>query len=263
MITFNKIVKKLWNKWWKVLFKWDIYDMIDPERKPEYKTQLDKLVYLLRAWGYIIPLKAWVYIVPSQEDRDLNEIDLLEKYFLQLLKKYIREHVGSSYYISGKKALLFHMKDFSIPPRISIVNDVVQKKILVWPYEIHFKVPSGKNSTQKKQKLYPILKKYVVKKDIFWVELKMANIELALIESALVSENSEGIDVQLLTRCIKKYADILDYRVFDEVWVWKYNMAFNRLKELSKSLAPELYETCLWVIKKNGWCFAWEGLRNL
>lgn len=74
--------------------------MIDPEMKPQYKTIVDKYIYQIRAQGHIIVLKNGVYVVPESGDEILNEIDLLEKYYLQLLKKYIIAEVGSEYYIS-------------------------------------------------------------------------------------------------------------------------------------------------------------------
>jgi hypothetical protein len=40
-------------------------------------------------------------------------------------------------------------------------------------------------------------------------------------------------------------------------------MAFNRLKELSKSVDNDLYEIFLDIIKKNGGLFIGEGLRKI
>jgi len=92
---FNKIVNKMWRKWWNVVFKKDIYEIIDPECKPEYTTIVNKVIYRLRAEGHIISLKSWVYIVPDSDDLLLNEVDLIEKYYLKLLKKYITENTWS------------------------------------------------------------------------------------------------------------------------------------------------------------------------
>jgi hypothetical protein len=39
-------------------------------------------------------------LVPDKNDKDLTEIDLLEKYYFKLLKKYLSENCGSEYYIS-------------------------------------------------------------------------------------------------------------------------------------------------------------------
>ena len=142
MITFNKIVKNLWKQWWKVIFKDDIFEIIDPEKRAKYKTKVDKLIYRLKAENNIISLKAWVYIIPSEEDLLLNKIDLIEKYYLKLIKKYITFFVWNSYYISWNKALEFRLKDYSIPEKIYVINRSLSKKIKVWNYEIIFKTIS-------------------------------------------------------------------------------------------------------------------------
>ncbi|MCH8518402.1 hypothetical protein LAT59_01370 [Candidatus Gracilibacteria bacterium] len=262
MINFNNIVKKLGNKGGKVMFKSDIYDIIDPEKKPEYQSQVDKIIYRLKAEEYIITLKAGVYVIPSDEDRNLNSIDLLEKYFLKLLKKYIISEVGTYYYIGGTKALEFHMKDYSLPLRISIINAQVQKKIKIGHFEIHFKILYGRKQG-KKVKLFPQFEKYTQEKDILGIKFKLACLELALIESALIEDIHLGINIGLLSKTIKKYEKIFSYDIFYEIGKYKYNMAFNRLKELSKPLSSDVYQVCLEVIKKNGGCFVGEGLRNL
>ena len=45
MLDFNKIVQRLWTKWWKILFKDDIFEMIDPEKKKIYINKLNKYLY--------------------------------------------------------------------------------------------------------------------------------------------------------------------------------------------------------------------------
>jgi len=72
-----------------------------------------------------------VYIIPDTEDVHLNSVDLIDKYYLKLVKKYITLYASSSYYISGKKALEFHLKDYSIPEKILVVNRSVNKKIMI------------------------------------------------------------------------------------------------------------------------------------
>jgi hypothetical protein len=78
-----------------------------------------------------------------------------------------------------------------------------------------------------------------------------------------VSDSEQWIDISLLIKSIKKYGSVLNYDVFYEVGKYKYNMSFNRLKEISKTIDRELYKVFLDVIKKNGWCFVWEGLRGI
>ena len=262
MIVFNNLVKKLWNKWWKVIFKSEIFDMLDPEKKEKYQNQLNKIIYRLTSERCIITLKSWVYVVPTDEDLKMNSIDLLEKYFYRLLKKYIIQEVWSDYYIWGIKALGFHLKDYSLPEKISIINSKVQKKIKIWNFEIHFKVLNWRKNG-KKVKLYSQLEKYTEEKNIFDIRFKVASLELALLESCIITDTYEWLDTSVITKAIKKYSRVLDLQVLQEIGKIKYNMAFNRLKELSRHISKDVYKICLDVIKQNGWCFVGQGLRNI
>jgi len=217
---------------------------------------------MLKKCWYIISLKSWVYIVPETDDKSLNEVDLVEKYYLKLLKKYIISLVWSHYYISGVKSLEFHMKNNSIPERIYIINKSLNKKINMWSYEICFKTLSWKQY-DKKYNLYNIFIHYSKKVTIDGIDFKISWLELSLLEAALVHDSEQGIDISLLIKAIKKYGKVMDYDVFQEVGKYKYNMSFNRLKEIAKTIDRDLYEVFLDVIKKNWWCFVWEWLRAI
>lgn len=58
MLDFNKIVKILCKRSGKILFKEDIFELIDPEKKPSYQTQVDKLLYRLKSEEKIISIKS-------------------------------------------------------------------------------------------------------------------------------------------------------------------------------------------------------------
>ena len=261
MLSFDKIVNKLLKKWWKVLLKEEIFELIDPEKKSAYQSRVDKCVYRLKIEWVIIPLKSGVYVVPSDEDKQMNTVDLLEKYYLQLLKKYISYHVGSHYFISWKKALQIHMKDFSIPEKMYIVNRSVNKKIKIGNYEIIFKTVSAKQES-KPINLYSKLTPYISIKNIDGQSFKVSNLELSLVESALISDAHEWFDMWLLSKVIKKYDHVMDHTTFYTLGTYKFSMSFNRLKEIAKPISPELSQVFLDIIKKNGWLFIGEWLRG-
>jgi len=264
MLSFDKIVNRLLSKSWKVFFKEDIFDIIDPEKKDKYKSYLNKVIYRLKSEELIISIKAGVYVVPSNEDSMLNKVDLLDKYYMSLLKKYIIYYVWSSYYISWNKSLEFHNKDFSIPEKIFIVTRDLNKKLKVWDYEIIFKTISWKTikSNNKKINLYSKLEQFVVKKEIEWNEFKISCLELSLLESSLISDTLSWLDFNLLNKTIKKYSWVLRTEIFYELWEYKFIMSFNRLKEISKNINKDLYLVFLDIIKKNGWMFIWEWVRG-
>lgn len=261
MLSFDKIVKILFRKSWNIVFKQDIYEIIDPEKKEKYRSRVDKTIYNLRAKSLIIPIKSWVYIVPDEEDRHLNKVSLIDKYYLKLLKKYISFEVWADYYISWKKALEIHVKNYSIPEKIFVVNRKLNKKIIVWNYEIIFKTVSGKDNW-KKINLYSVFSKYVEYASIEDIDFKISNLELSLVEACILNDINEFLDIVLLKKVLKKYGSVLDNSIFYEIWKYKYIMSFNRLKELSKWVDEQLYMVFLDIIKINGGLFIWEWLRG-
>lgn len=258
MITFDKIVNKLLKKWWKVIFKDDIFEIIDPEKKPEYTTLVNKTIYRLKSEKVIKTIRNGVYIIPDKMDEKLNEIDLIEKYYFDFVKKYIVENVRSEYFISWKKSLEIHLKNYSIPEKLVIINRKINKKVLIGNYLIIFKtITSGKvNLFQKLSKLTKIV-------EMEWIWFKISNLELALVETSVISDNIEGIDIELISKAIKKYGKFFILENFYTIWELKYIMAFNRLKEISKNLDEKLYQVFLDIIKKNGGLFIGEGLRKV
>ncbi len=261
MLSFDKIVNKLLKKWWKVLLKEEIFELIDPEKKSCYQSRIDKYIYRLKIEWIIIPLKSWVYVIPGDSDSTLNSVDLLEKYYIQLLKKYISYHVWSQYFISGKKALQIHMKDFSIPEKIYIVNRNLNKKIKIWNYEMIFKTVSGKIDL-KQVNLYSHLSRHTIIKELDGLSFKISSLELSLLESALISDIHEWFDMWLLSKVLKKYAHVMDHDAFYTLGKYKFSMSFNRLKEIAKPISPELSQLFLDIIKKNGGLFIGEWLRG-
>lgn len=244
------------------MFKEDFFEFIDPEKQWKYQKQLDRLVYRLKAEWYILPLKSGVYVVPTEEDWNLNTIDLVEKYYFVLLQKYIRQNVWAQYFISGKKSLEFHLKNYSIPEKIYIINRDIKKKIIFWNYEIIFKTISGKQEG-KTLNLYSKFSQFSALWNIWWVNLKFSNLELSLLETALVSDSYEWIQLALLNQAIKKYSKVLNSEVFYEIWKYKYIMSFNRLKEVSRFIDGDLTKVFIDIIKKNGGLFIGEGLRGI
>lgn len=258
MINFNKIVKKLLKKWWKIIFKNDIFEIIDLEKKPEYNNLVNKIIYRLKSENVIKTIRNWVYIVPDKGDEKLNEIDLIEKYYFSFVKKYITYFTWSDYFISWKKSLEIHLKNYSIPEKLIIVNRKIDKKVFIWNYLLIFKTISSNNIN-----LYSKLSKLVKSVEIDWVNFKISALELALVESCLVSDNIEWVDLELISKAIKKYSKFFNIDNFYYIGSLKYIIAFNRLKEISKNIDKKLYEVFLDIIKKNWGLFIWKGLRKV
>lgn len=258
MISFDKIVKKLLKKSGKVLLKSEIFEIIDPEQKKSNQSKVDKTIYNLKAKWIIISIKSGVYIIPNEKDKTLNKVDLMEKYYLKLLKKYITNFCGTNYYISWTKALEIQDKNYSIPEKIFITTKDINKKILLWNYEIIFKTISSKKS---EKNIFSKFLDFTENKEIEWIIFKVANLELSLIEACILNNINEGLNIKLLQKFLKKYKNNFNLENFYKIWEFKYIMAFNRLKELSKKIDEWLYQVFLDIIKKNWWLFIWEWLR--
>lgn len=260
MITFNKIVNKMLKKWWKVVFKNDIFEIVDPDLNKKNSSLVNKIIYRLKAEKIIISIRNWVYIVPDSDDYLLNEIDLIEKYYYKLLKKYISSIVWNNYYISWEKSLELQLKNFEVPEKIYVINRSINKKIMIWDYTIIFKTISW-NDNNKKINLYSRLSKFTTNISFDWIVLKTSCLELALLESSVIWDNINWLNISLLTKAIKKYSKVFDREIFEEIAKYKYIMSVNRLKELSKNIDKSLYSLFLDIIKRNGGLFIWEGLR--
>ncbi len=258
MISFDKIVKKLLKKRWNILLLEDIFDILDPDKMEKNKKALYKILYRLKSEKVIMTLRNSIYLIPDDEDLKLNEIDLVEKYYFKLVKKYITSEVWSEYFISGKKALEINLKDFSVPNNLVVITRNTEKKVKIQDKIITFKKIGNKNAN-----LYSKFSKYINRVSIFWTEFKISNIELSLVETALVSDNIEWVEITLLSKAIKKYSRVFVPETFYEIAKVKYIMSFNRLKEISKNIDKKTYELFLDVIKQNGWLFIGEGLRKI
>ena len=103
---------------------------------------------------------------------------------------------------------------------------------------------------------------YVEYKNIDKIEFKVSNLELSLVEACVLNDINESLDIVLLKKVLKKYAQNFDNSIFYEIGKYKYIMSFNRLKELSKWIDEQLYMIFLDIIKKNGGLFIGEGLRG-
>jgi len=263
MLDFNKIVKNLCKKRWKLFFKEDIFELIDPEKKSKYLSLLTRTISKLKAQNIILWVKAWVYVIPEDNDRWLNKVDLLDKYYMQLLKRIITKEVWSHYYISWQKSLEIHMKNYEIPEKIFIVNRDINKRVKIWTKEIVFKTISWKmnNWNIKKINLFSQFSKYAITKQIEDIELKISGLELALLETSLITDSELWFDIGLINKVMNKYKWVLDKDAFSTIWQYKYIMSFNRLKELAKDIDVDLYKCFLDVIKVNGWLFIGEGMR--
>lgn len=262
MLDFNKIVKKLSKKRWKIIFKSDIFDIIDPDLNKKNNLKVTKTIYRLLAEKIMLKIRNGVYIIPLEEDLNLNEVDLIEKYFFPLVKKYISKEVSSYYFISWDKALELNLRDFSVREKIYVINRNVNKKVKIGDYEIIFKTITS-NKNWKKINLYNKFSKFTKNFEVDNVNLKASSLELSLLESMTLSDIYEDLDLVKIKKALKKYKKVLNKQVLDNIVKYKYIVWLNRLKEISKTIDDDLYELFLWLIKENWANFVGRSLRRM
>ena len=99
-------------------------------------------------------------------------------------------------------------------------------------------------------------------KEIEDIKFKVSNLELSLVESCVLSDINEPLNIKLINKILKKYKNNFGIEIFYKIWEYKYIMSFNRLKELSKKIDEWLYTVFLDIVKRNWWLFIWEWLRG-
>ena len=210
-------------------------------------TKAYKHIYYLKSKWYLLALKKDIFFVPPNEDT--TEEEVVDAFYWKILKKYCQTYfTPAEYYIGWLKALELTMANYTIPTTIDIVN--IRKKsnqIVVAEHEVCFKT-----YFHKKKNLFPLLKKYTHTMKIGTVSFRVADMEIAIIES-LYSMNTVQWNyiVEIVKQALKKNKKSLNRdKVMHILREWKHHTSANRLYQIAKSADPKLAETLLFMIKK-------------
>lgn len=257
MITFDKIVNKLWKQMWKILSIKDIWDIFDPDYSKwnkKHKTEVYKLIYRLKSTNIIFPLKNWLYYINIGSD--LREIDIIDDNYWQIVLKIIKDETEWNYFIWWNKSLELHLKDFSIQNKLIVYTKDIQKTVQINSnYSIVFKIFNPWINSKKFS--FNSLKQYLVKMQINNLNFMVAWEELALLDSLILSDNKAWIDNYLILKYLKKFEKYISREKMWEIVRIKYISSINRLRIISqKNKLDNLYKICLDIIK-NEWanCF--------
>jgi len=251
MITFNKIVNKLWKLEWKVLSIFDIWDIIDPDFSKWNKKHIQeiyKIIYRLKSNNIITTLKNWLYFVSL--DSKIREVDIIDSHYWDIIFKIIRDETDWLYFIWWNKALELHLKDYGIQNKLIVYTKDVQKIININSnFKIHFKIFTvWKNS---KKFVFNNLKQYICNIEIGRNRFQVAWEELALLDSLILADNKIWIDNYLILKYLKKFEKYLSRDKLWEIVRIKYISAINRLRIITQNnKLDKLYQICLDIIKK-------------
>lgn len=251
MITFDKIVKKLWKQSWKILNLYDIWSIIDPDFSKwnkKHVIEIYKIIYRLKAINVIFPFKSWLYYVSNREI--LREVDIVDDNYWNIAHKIIKDETSWDYFISWVKSLEIFLKDYSIQNKLIVYTKDTQKNIQInSDYSIVFKkFLSWK--TESKTSFYNMTKNYTKKIKINSIQFNISCEELSLLDSLLISDSKLWINNYLIMKFLKKFEKYLSRDILWRLVKIKYISSINRLRIIAQNnKLDNLYKTCLDIIK--------------
>ncbi len=266
VLTFNKIVNKLWKMSGKIILLSDIEEIIDPEnaRWKEGKREVYKTIYRLKAAWVIRPLRNGIFYINPIETQNLGSKNLPPKdseiigiNYWNIVHAYIRKEVHGEAIIAGGKWLELHLMDLSIPNHLIVYTKDVQKNITITDgIQLYFRTIE---KWEKSGSIFTALKsKFSLKVDISEkISLRILTHEAAILDALLIHRGAKAIDEYLIKKFLNRYHRDLDRDVLGKLVKIRYISSVNRLREIAKNLEyNDLYEKCLSVIK-NEWagCF--------
>lgn len=251
MITFDKIVHKLWKLEWKVLSISNIWDIIDPDYSKgntRHKQEVYKLIYRLKSNNIIAPLKNWLYFLTC--GIMTRDIDIIDDNYWNIVYKIIKDEANWIYFIWWNKSLELHLKDYSIQNKLIVYTKDIQKIIRInSKYSIVFKTFTPWKNCKKFS--FNSLNKFLVKISVNNINFSVAWEELALLDSLLLADSKLWIDNYLILKYLKKFEKYLSREKLWEIVRIKYISAINRLRIIAQNNKLEkLYQICLDIIKK-------------
>ncbi len=176
---FNNVVKKILKKKNKKVSADKIKKIVENILDSNYNnSKAYKIIYYLKNRGYLISLKKDIFFV-KDPNNEINEEDLVEKYYWDILKKHCKESLWNERYIWGIKALQLNINDFSIPEDTQIINPTKQSKEVI----LSGKYVNFKKYKNWKENIFKKLKKHTNKTKIWKNIFYYSSIELALLES--------------------------------------------------------------------------------
>ncbi len=250
MITFDKIVSKLWKQKGELLNIYDIWSIYDPDfsvSNKKHAREIYKIIYRLKADKTIFPIRNSLYYISYWESADLTQI--LDSKYWKIVKKLISDETWWKYLIGGKKSLEIHLKDYSIHNKLIVYTKDIQKIITInGDLKVYFKIFKPWKSS--KISFNSILEFFSESLIFEWINLRVSNKELSILDSLLLSEKDSWIDDYLLKKFLTKYNKSLSREILWKLIKIRYISSINRLRSISKNNNyDKLYSDCLDIIK--------------
>ncbi len=250
MISFDKIVHKLWTKKSSIILIDDLVELVDPDnsRAEVGMREVYKIVYRLKSEWHMLALRNGLFLLGPKVDAK-SEVELIESHYWEIARAYIKSEVGSEYVIGGAKALEFHIADMSTPASLIVYTRFLSKQVILSKnHRLIFK----KRETWKRSSgsLFPKLLPHVLRKTISGIDFKMLNHEASLLDVLLLQNSGGVIDTYLILKFLKKYHHTLQRNILGNLVELRYISSINRLREIAKSQGYDrLYRDCVSIIR--------------
>ena len=253
MISFDKIVKRMCEKKWKIFTIDDIQWMYFVMNK-KGRVQAYKLILRLKAANIIMSIRNGIYFVNAGEKQEM--IDIIDIHYWQIVRAILSsENQLSYYFLAGKTPLYIHNKSFWAPELLLIYTSDYRKTVkLSTHHTIRFTtIATGKGL--KWVNAFMKLSKYCTKQLIDWISFLVPGRELALFEALLHDRDPlQERDILLFT---KKYHSVLQESVLADLVKIRYISSLNKLREIAYVYWYEsLHNITVKTITREGrWCF--------
>lgn len=255
--AINNLVNKLSKMQWKIInndsIRWLIEKITDQEATD---AKLYKVTYSLRNKGHLISIKKNSFLVCSP-NKTLDEEDIINAYYRELLKKHCQEHIKWPRYIGWIKALELHLQNYEISDAIEVVNTHKNAvEVVMFDKTVNYKTYS-----HQKVNVFSKIKKLLCTQKVWKSNLTFAHLELAILESL---HNPSKTQLPLITeyikKAIRKYKKTIN---LDHLGLMiannKHHVGMNRLYQIAKSVDADFADKIHTLIKKYSFIMkAWK-----
>ncbi len=236
---------------WKTLLRKDILELW--LRSGWSKSRFAYALWKAKNQGSIDILWRGIYWI---SDIDHISHPDLDSHYWEIVSLLIREYAFAGAIIAHEKSLELLLKNFEIPDCLVLYTRDTAKRIVIGPYEFHFRVLRSWEKSSSKN-MFRIFMETAIPIKIENITFHTLSIEATLLDVARLNRKEKGISEDSLIRFIKKYEKSYDR---NKMWVLvshRYIRSINRVRSIAKMNGfLRLYEMTLDIIKKEwGWCY--------
>lgn len=212
-------------------------------------TQIYKIIYHLKSKWYVISCKKDLFYIKPPESQITQE-DIIAQRYHKLLKQHCTADTSNNRYIWGISALEYHYgASYLNTDEVIIINDLkTATEVICFDKTITYK--SYRDST--KSSIFPQTKKYATLSQVGSIKIRVANLELAIIESLYSpSTTQQAYTIELVRKLLKKHKKTLNWSVLEFIIkLGKFHSSYNRLYQIAQQVDSTMADIIYDLIKR-------------